>query len=136
MKSIKLRPATMEDSDKLLEWKNDPVMRKFSIVTGDIIKKEDHIKWLRKHLDEIYIIEGDDLYGDIRFEGDEIAIKLDPKFRGQGIGRQALEIAKLMKDTIIAKIVDGNVASMALFTRSGFKVIDHQDNYYILKYGI
>ena len=138
MKSIRLRKATMEDADNLLKWKNDDTMRKFSIVTQDKIEMKDHIKWLRKHLDEIYII-GDD-YGDIRFEGDEIAIKIDKKWRGKGIGYDAIRIAKEMRDVIIAKVVDGNVASMRLFTGAGFKITGHEiENgigYYILKYGL
>jgi len=138
---IRLRPATIKDANILLEWKNDPTMRKFSIKTHDEIKLEDHLKWLEKHLSEIYIIEDADnllydgiAYGDIRFEGDEIAIKLDPKFRGAGIGSRALHLAMKMKKHLVAKIVNGNIASMNLFTSCGFKFKSYEDGYYVLEY--
>lgn len=134
---IKLRPATLADAQDLLRWKNDPVMRDFSIVSSEIIKEEDHLKWLEKHLKDILIITyNNESCGDIRFDRNEVAIKLDPKFRGKGIGKKALLKALKDKKDIIAKVVDGNVASMRLFQSCGFKVIDHQiqnKGFYILK---
>lgn len=130
--SISLRPATMDDAKNLLSWKNDPVMRQFSIVTHDEIKWEDHLKWLEKNLGKTYIItDGITDYGDMRIDDGEVAIKLDPQYRGQGIGYKALRIAAVRP--LKAKIVDGNVASMHLFIKCGFNVVDHKDNYYILE---
>lgn len=134
---IKLRQATLADAQDLLKWKNDPLMRDFSIVSSKVIKETDHLKWLDKHIQDILIItyNGENC-GDIRFDGNEVAIKLDEKFRGMGIAKKALLKALKGKENIIAKIVDGNVASMRLFQSCGFKVIDHQFNnkgYYILK---
>ena len=131
---IKLRPATMDDARVLLNWKNDPVMRKFSIETHDEIKMEDHLKWLEKHLNEIYIIcSHRDTYGDIRLEGNVIAIKLDPDSRGKGIGKKAIGLAQGIRDELVAYIVNGNVPSMRLFLGAGFKVTDYnEDGYYIL----
>lgn len=125
----------MDDALILLEWKNDPTMRKFSIQTHEEIKLEDHLKWLEKHLSEIYIIcSHRDTYGDIRFEGDEIAIKLDPKFRGMGIGKRALTLATMRRKHLIAKIVNGNIASMNLFISCGFKFKAYEEGYYVLEY--
>jgi len=42
---ITLRPATIQDAQVLLEWRNDPETRKNSH-TMDEIKMEDHMKWL------------------------------------------------------------------------------------------
>ena len=133
---IKLRRATMEDATNLLEWKNDPTMRKFSIVTHDEIKMADHLKWLEKHLDEIFIIEDGGIpLGDIRLEGDTIAIKLSPESRGRGVGRAAIVLAQEMRTEMTAHIVNGNVPSMRLFLGTGFKIVDYcEDGYYILRW--
>lgn len=139
---IILRPAHIIDSKNLLLWKNDPVMRKFSIETNRKISAITHSIWLAKHLKEIQIImyNGNSV-GDIRISGDEVAIKLDKNYRGLGIAKQALKL--VLRDGLIAKIVDGNVASLALFTGLGFKPIYHKEKlnkdglikrYYILKY--
>lgn len=133
--SIRLRKAMMLDAENLLRWKNDPTMRKFSIVSHDEIRPEDHIKWLEKHLDEIYIIEdNDNVYGDIRIEGDGIAIKLAPEHRGKGIGTWAIHEAQKMKDYLIAFIVDGNAPSMNLFVGCGFTIVSRNENYSILEW--
>ena len=138
--SIQLKRARDHNIKELLKWKNDPVMRQFSIETQKEIEMEDHIKWFRRNKQNIYIIYDDIDYGDVRFDGDEVAIKVDPRFRGMGIGKKALELAKEMRDMMIAKIVDGNVASMRLFLSVGFKIIDHETEneigYYILKYEV
>ena len=123
----------MDDAQALLNWKNDPVMRRFSIATHDEIKMEDHLKWLEKHLDEIYIIcDHRDTYGDVRLEGNGIAIKIDPHFRGMGIGTKAIKLAQDMRDELIAFIVNGNVPSMRLFLGAGFKITGYRNGYYIL----
>jgi len=137
MMSIRLRPAIWLDGDMLLDWKNDPVMRRFSIVTRRKIRRRNHFKWLANHIHEIYIIENENgvAVGDIRLEGDSIAIKIDPRFRGLGFGGMAIKLAQKERDHLVAHIVDGNVASMRLFLGNGFKVVDHEKNCYILEWG-
>ena len=124
MKSIRLRKATLEDAEILLKWKNDSETRKWAMVTHDKIKIEDHIKWLDKHYKEIAIItDGKVDYGNIRINKEEIAIVIDKKYRGYGIAKKVL--AKI-KTNRIAKIVDGNIASMRLFIGAGFKPVAHK----------
>jgi RimJ/RimL family protein N-acetyltransferase len=124
MKSIRLRKATLEDAEILLKWKNDSETRKWAMVTHDKIKIEDHIKWLDKHYKEIAIItDGKVDYGNIRINKEEIAIVIDKKYRGYGIAKKVL--AKI-KTNRIAKIVDGNIASMRLFIGAGFKLVAHK----------
>lgn len=133
--SIRLRKAVMLDSENLLRWKNDPTMRKFSIVSHDEINPVDHMKWLEKHLDEILIIEdNDNAYGDIRLEGDMVAIKLAPEHRGKGIGSWAIREIQKSREYLTALIVDGNVPSMNLFVGCGFEVVGRNENYSILEW--
>ncbi len=124
MAKVHIRAATMQDADNLLKWKNDPTMRKYSIVTHEKIKKADHLKWLAKNLKGIYII-GDN-YGDVRVSGNEVAIKLAPEHRGKGYGLDALRAMDARYDNLIAKIVDGNISSMRLFIKAKYRPVAHK----------
>lgn len=127
-----LRPATMEDADFLLSLKNDPVMRKFAVVTHKKIKKAAHIKWLKKNISTICIIQDyKDELGMFRIANGEVSINLHPKCRGKGIGSKVL--AQFCPKGVWAKIVDGNVPSMRIFLQNGFEIVDHKKNYYVLK---
>lgn len=139
----------MKDANKLLAWKNYAETRRFAIVTHRNITKKNHLKWLENRLkkdDNFFIIHGDGRdHGDIRLEeGDnevEISIRLDKGSRGRGIALTAiLEISALAKrlfpkKPVIAKIVNGNIASMKTFCRAGYVPFAYNRNhgYYILK---
>lgn len=129
---LKLRPATMEDSDFLLWLKNDPVMRKFAVVSHNKIKKADHLKWLGKNLHTIQIIQqGTEQLGMFRITDDkEVSINLSPECRGRGIGSKVLR--RFCPKDVWAKIVNGNVPSMRIFLDNGFKIIGYKHNYYVL----
>lgn len=125
----------MADAENLLKWKNDPTMRKYSIVTHEKIKMADHLKWLKKNLKGIYII-GDN-FGDVRVSGKEVAIKLAPEHRGKGYALEALRAMDRRYKGLTAKIVDGNIASFRLFIKAKYMPIEHKVTngvgYYILK---
>jgi RimJ/RimL family protein N-acetyltransferase len=138
---IIIRQATPADAKNLWKWKNNYDMRRFSIKTTKLIRYQDHLDWLKNHLRYICVIEYFDLpVGSVRVEHNEISIMLDEDYRGRGIAYEALESVK--RNGLIAKIVDGNVASMRLFIKGGFKPIKHKQTmrdgkligYYILKY--
>lgn len=129
---MNMRPATTHDSDFLLRLKNDPVMRQFSVVTHEKIKKSDHERWLKNHLDEIQIVmEGRHKIGMFRVNMDkEVSINLHPSFRGQGFGQKVLENCP---KGVWAKIVAGNIASLNLFMHNGFKIVDYLNDLYYLE---
>ena len=132
MLSIKFRPAIIDDAKNVLRWKNDPVTRKFAIATHDKIEWENHLKYFKKHMQDIRIIEvNGEAAGDIRMDDEEVSIRLDKKFRGQGIGYAALK--EIIEPNMIAKIVDGNIASFRLFIKLGFKPVFYKKGYYILE---
>lgn len=128
-----IRPASLEDANILLRWKNDKVMRKFAVVTHSRIKWEDHIEWLKYNIQTIQIIlEGNKKIGMLRVTKDrEVSINLDPKYRGMGYGSKI--ISEFCPKGVWAKIVNGNVASMRVFLANGFKIIDYQENFYVLQ---
>lgn len=141
IETVVTRPAVWEDADDLLGWKNDETVRRFSIVSKEPILRENHLRWLQKTLADPnvslkVILSGDQKLGDIRFDTGEdhieVSIRLDPRFRGMGVGSRVIaqECARMENQnskTLTATIVDGNQASLRLFTKNGFKVIDQRN---------
>lgn len=135
---IHLRKATMEDLWNLFRWKNDVVTRRNALLTESVIELREHTSWLEKTLSnsqvELFIIHRDQPVGDIRFDikdDIEVSIRLDPQYRGQGIGTEAIKLGCRMiqpkyKQDLIARIVEGNIASMNVFVRNGFKFVDYE----------
>lgn len=134
---MKYRLATMEDAGDLLRWKNQADTKRYSIVSKKRILKRDHLKWLEKTLQEgkmkIWVLPG---VGNVRIQGNEIAIGIGEEYQGQGIATEMINF--FSKPGMIAKIVDGNVASMRLFIRCGYIPVAHvfdrgKVGYYILQ---
>lgn len=141
LEKVQYRPARFTDASDLFEIKNDPDVRRFSIVTKEKIKWENHLTWLMTRLKDkntnIYCIMYKGIVlGDVRLDlwADqiEVSIRLRPEARGQGVGtksvRHATEYAvKIAKGrSITAKIYATNIPSMRTFKRVGF-VIDRFD---------
>lgn len=146
LEKVEYRPARYTDAADLFEIKNDPDVRRFSIVTKDRILWENHIKWLTKKLKDesvqIYcIVYKGFVLGDVRLDLGkdeiEVSIRLLPQARGQGVGsksvRRATEHAERIAKgrRITAKILANNVPSMRTFKRVGFVVdrFDREINY-------
>lgn len=147
---MQLRPMTMADADKMLEWKNYPETRQFSIVSHEEIKKEDHYKYLKENLQYFQIIEGHfspvyhkaenglatpELWpcGALRIQNNEISIWVD-KFR-QGMGIASFVLEEVSEKGMTAKIVEGNIASMRAFINAGFKPVSYIQSEVIYKMG-
>lgn len=129
---MNLRPMTMADADKMLEWKNYPETRQYAILHNNEIKKEDHYEWLRGWLYEFQVIDsGGNLCGAIRIHNNEVSIWIDREYRNQKLASLFLE--GVAKHRMIARIVAGNIASIRTFINAGFKPISYQDNYYIFQ---
>lgn len=115
-----LRPMTMDDADKMLEWKNYPETIASAIVTIGPIKKEDHYKWLAEHLSEFRVMvkyEGE-IVGAIRINNNEISIWIDRAWWKHGIATWVLQHEA--ERGMTAKIVISNVGAMRAFIRAGF----------------
>lgn len=143
------RPMTMDDADFMLELKNYEETRDFAIFSHDVVKREDHIKFLEKNVDQFRVIfeppdtstniklmnEGIEIatrsVGAFRINGLEVSIWISRRFRGKQIALKTLNQIKFKG--MIARIVDGNIASMRTFVKAGFIPKDHKDNYYILE---
>jgi len=128
---MNLRPMTMDDADFMLTLKNYPETRTFAIASHDLINKEDHYKWLEDNLQYFQVIQDQTRLGVIRIQDDEISIWVDRMYWRKGIASYILN--KVAKEGMIARIVDGNVASMLAFINANFKPFHHEKNYYIMK---
>lgn len=134
-KSVALRPATRQDSHRLWEWWNDPIVRASSF-NKHYIPFEVHQVWLSKRLDDpatlilIIVLEGLEI-GYVRFtikgQEAEISVALERAYRGRGYGSAAIHLAcrqllhELGLRQIRALIKAGNSTSIAAFERAGFK---------------
>lgn len=145
--NVRIRWATMDDADFLLSVKNDPIVRKFSIVTHNKIKKKDHVRWLASVIADtdrrLYLIEYEGKRaGDIRFDTTgrwvEVSVRLARKYRRKGIGSFVIPFAcrgiaaALPGKTLFAKIVDGNKASARTFEKAGFVFHKQMKGYRLL----
>lgn len=125
----------MDNADFMLELKNYPETRKYAIVSHDEIKKEDHYKWLREHIDEFRVCSKYDgtRVAVVRVNKEyELSIWVDRKFWEFGVATYLLSRHDL-EGALWAKIVNGNVASFRAFVKAGWKPVEYKDNYYILR---
>lgn len=127
-----LRPMTMADADKMLEWKNYAETRKFAIVSHGEIKKEDHLRWLEKNIQYFQVIQGKNaIYGAIRIQDKEISVWVDRNFRNNRVA--TIMVNSIAEKGMLARIVEGNIASMRVFIRAGFKPISYENRVYIFQ---
>lgn len=130
------RKAKVGDAENLFFLKNDPVVRNNSISKKEI-EWDEHMAWFAKALQskdtKIWIIlSGDyEFAGDFRIQNSEISIRLVEKYRGKGIGAEAVK--RFSKKGHTAKIIEGNVPSMRVFVSNRFNFIDYKDGVYTLK---
>ena len=66
---ITLRPMTMETADKMLEWKNYPETRRYTVASSKKVRRQDHLEWLRSNIHLFKVIcRGRDVCGAIRVQ--------------------------------------------------------------------
>ncbi|CAK0764063.1 N-acetyltransferase domain-containing protein [Gammaproteobacteria bacterium] len=127
---ITLRLATIQDADLLLEWRNNPETRKASH-HGAEIKREEHISWLTKTLDnqnrKLLVAEKSGTpVGVVRADFSEGVWELSwtvaPNARGYGVAKQMVKmLAMLISEPIRAEIKVDNKASVRIAENAGLK---------------
>jgi RimJ/RimL family protein N-acetyltransferase len=136
--SDSIRIATILDAELLLNWRNDPNVRRFSKSSG-LIDEVGHINWLEIRLaritsEPIFIFISDGrAAGTARLDKVldnenclEVSILIDPKFRSLGKSKILLDlvcnyaIEKLGPKKIIAHVHHENTRSVSLFTSASF----------------
>ncbi|HEV8014417.1 MAG TPA: UDP-2,4-diacetamido-2,4,6-trideoxy-beta-L-altropyranose hydrolase [Stellaceae bacterium] len=130
---VSLRPANFADAADMLAWQSAPGVRRYARNPAAPTPGE-HERWLRAKLDDpdcIFnvVLHGDAPVGVLRFDriaaanALEVSILIAADRQGLGIGSCALELGKqlLAKERICAAIHPGNVASIRLFERAGYR---------------
>ena len=136
--NIRLRTASWNDCETILEMANSPDVRAVSF-SSEIIDMATHEKWFKAKLETpnaFFIIAEDanttEIAAQIRFEttnGDwTISISLNREFRGKGLGVRLIETASAIffdrhpeTPRILAYIKPENKASIRAFEKAGYK---------------
>jgi RimJ/RimL family protein N-acetyltransferase len=132
----------MDDADALLELRNEPTTRRWSL-DDSRIPRPHHVAWLERRLaspetSRLWLAEVRDGRGlawrvvgqcriDVLDEGSgEISIALAPAARGRGLGGRVIRaasargMAELGLRSLVAVIKPDNAASIGAFERAGY----------------
>ena len=126
---LELRPATWEDRELLLSWRNDPETRQNSL-NSDPVQPGEHERWLRRSLElhperQLWIAELEAVpVGTARLDrgpqGWELSWTVAPPARGRGVGKALVAQAlRLVTGQVNAVIKAGNQASLAIARHCG-----------------
>lgn len=131
--TLSLRPACPADRDRILDWQKAPGARDYAR-NAAIPSAEEHATWFSKRLNLdgfpfFIILVNDDPAGFLRLdpiethEADfEIAILVDRKYAGRGVGVGALTLVSKAESRAVfqAEVDPRNIASKMIFERAGF----------------
>ncbi len=139
---ITVRGASLEDSDEVLLWRNDPLAIAMSTSSTEVSAKQ-HAKWFPTTLNSdatVHVIGESTLpheerqkIGVCRFDRQlnnlwKISINLNPAVRGQGLSEELLRLSigfwanrvNPSNERLFAEVRPENPASIRIFERNGF----------------
>lgn len=142
--TLHFRPATREDAETLLGWRNDPLTRAMSH-TQNRVERATHVAWL----DAVLADPNTGLYlctlnsremGTLRVQREAgcsvLSWTVAPTYRGRGLGSRMLAtFIQQFPDRYRAEIKTQHVASQRMAVHSGLSFvgtldgIDHYDNF-------
>jgi UDP-2,4-diacetamido-2,4,6-trideoxy-beta-L-altropyranose hydrolase len=129
-----LRRATSGDQARLLEWRNEPEVVRFSI-SGRPVEAPEHANWLAARLarsePRLWVAEeAGEPVGQVRVDPESdagtVSISVSPGHRGRGVGSRMLRalVVELEPDAevrnLLALVHPENIASLRAFERVGF----------------
>jgi RimJ/RimL family protein N-acetyltransferase len=144
---LAIRTATVEDSECVFVWRNDPDTRAASLNNQEVLWSQ-HEPWFEAALTNrriaLYLIATleapHERVAMCRFNispsglSSMISINLNPDFRGQGLATSVVKlamgsftVAEPDVREVVAIIWAQNVASRRIFDASGFAEIEEQD---------
>lgn len=136
MMEIKIREATLQDCDILLEWRNDEATRAASH-NIDLVEYSSHIRWLRSSLANpnrvLFIAEADGVpVGSVRTDFDGLETELSwtvaPKARGKGVAKNMVKVVyNSLSGPIRAAVKIDNIASASVAQHVGMEVVEEVD---------
>jgi UDP-2,4-diacetamido-2,4,6-trideoxy-beta-L-altropyranose hydrolase len=135
---LSLRPASGADMERFWEWANDPAVRA-NCYNPEPIPLEKHREWFsdKLALDQVLMLvlelDGHPA-GQIRYDVCDgaavIGFSVDFRFRGLGLGRRIVgqslgwAFSSLGVGLIRAEVFQSNVASQAVFRKTGFELAE------------
>jgi RimJ/RimL family protein N-acetyltransferase len=130
-----LRPATLEDAQRLHAWRNDPETCANSHNT-DPVPWADHVAWLERSLAsasrQLFVAEADGVpvatcRADESESGIELSWTVAPAARGHGIGYELVRllVQRFHLHPLRAEVKTSNVASQKIALAAGFR-LDHE----------
>jgi RimJ/RimL family protein N-acetyltransferase len=131
---IALRLAETSDSDWLLELQRMPQTRRFAR-QATVPSAAEHTRWMEATLANpdrllMIVVSGENQLGMLRLDrvhGDppayEISIAINPVWHRHGIGLATLTLARQLAPgaDLLATVLSGNEASVALFEAAGYR---------------
>ncbi len=136
---LRLRNATISDTDLFFQWVNDSTVRANSL-NSEIIPFDTHKNWFAKKVtnpqSRIYIFENETQpVGQIRFDLSEtmaeVDISIDSKYRGNGLSAFLIQegVSKLVGDGvectgIVGVVKEANCGSAKAFEKAGFEMTE------------
>lgn len=128
---IALRAATMDDAQRLFNWRTDAETVAAAINTS-AISWDEHVTWLKARLaDErtkllIAELDGSPV-GTVRFdtrsEYTELSWTVAPEVRGKGVGKAMVALAASQwQGPLICRIKQRNSGSQRIASRAGFSL--------------
>lgn len=136
---LRLRPATLDDSDRILAWRNDPEAITMSASQHSVTQIE-HDAWFIKALADgttrLYVAEVDaQPVGMGRINQDHgvavLSYSVDRDYRGHGYAGQivadlCVEAYKMGYTCIQAVVRHANTASLKALLRNEFQLSEHE----------
>lgn len=134
---LEIRRVIEADKSLLLEWRNDPRVYEYAL-NPKPVKPEDHERWFAKRLNSpscffyMGLVDGKKI-GTVRYDildkknEAEVSISLAPEYWGKGLAFDLMKKAEasFKKESSIsvihATVINKNIASMKLFTKSDFQ---------------
>lgn len=125
-----LRRATVEDTDRLLGWRNDPETRRYSSHTE--VDRETHGRWVQRMLQglhRLFIAEEEGIpIGTVRLDvaTGEVHLMVAPEARGRGcatlmLGLMVEQATQAGLARLWGRIHLGNLPSRRAFFKAGFE---------------
>ena len=134
--AIKLRPASLDDADLLLAWRNDLQTRLSSHNTREI-GREEHLAWLAETVSNpsrllMVAEEGGVPVGTVRADREdgvyELSWTVSPDARGRGVGKRMVALfASQISGPVRAEVKPGNTASIRIMEYAGLQ-FDREEN--------
>jgi len=135
--------ASRQDSELLLDWRNDPETRRASF-HQEAVTAERHRRWLYRVLADrerdlwIAALADGQAVGAVRLDRvaagqAEVSLTVAPGWRERGLGKQILELAARHAfgpaglNRLRARVRPGNLRSLALFERAGYRRVPSAD---------